>query len=856
LSSRIRWQSEADEGAFPLRARTLYLVYADGVFDLTGQVGVGQDGVAVEPPDAEGKLELRALGELSFEANGKTFPRVRLPFGGTVKFRIDDETGSLHAEGTAPVSDPLVGSSLGGYKLLGRLGAGGVGVVYRALQVNLDREVALKVLDEKVAERPEAVTSFQREAKAAGGLTHPHVVQVYDVGQADGRYYYTMELVPGGDLEDRLRDGGPMPWEDAVSALRDCARALAYADEHGLVHHDVKPENLMVAQGGVVKLADLGLAATRGILDSEATGGTPHFMAPESLGSGKVDHRSDLYSLGCTLYRLITGETVFSGDSVKAILLAHRDEQAPSLREAGIDAPKELDEVLDGLLAKDPDDRYAHASEVIAEFDALLEPRASKRWMLVALPVLAIAGVAATQMGGGDDEKEPETVIEYVEREGGADEAEVARLKAETEYFKAKSEPLADGKRASALRSYLSDYPDSPFVSDAEAELQRALDWELAQAEGEADPTVSAESEAERKIRQAREAEMDRVRTALTKGQFGEARALVRASQYAAHDAMLALALLVDEQAETRIQEWEKQHEQVLLAGDWSTADQLRTEMRLGLGESHSPWVDRCAALDDLAAQARLDAYEANFRADRENFLASVATVRPLLAQLEISAASSAWADACDAAAHPGLSELGSAWQATFVAAEEYRAAMQARVATEGLEIEEPLEQRKSDVLSIGPEGVKIRVQISGERQERTDAWELHRASPAAWRALLESLGPASEQPAELAALYFLTASEQLVGNLEQLVGAPNAQTATVVLGEVRAWEAAQPHAELLSEGSLQAWHLIAELCLALIAEDDLLALGHLEDLQQTFHPVSVWASAGAANWGLQALKE
>lgn len=850
MSLRIRWQSEADGGAFPLRSRPLHLVLFDGVFDVAPEVGEGTDGVTIEPPDAEGKLALTAHGGLSFTTGSKRFSKVRLPAGGAVAFEADGVTGKLGAEGKPPVHDALVGTRMGGYQILGRLGAGAVGVVYRALQINLDREVAMKMLDAKVAERPDAVASFRGEAQAAGRLSHPNLVQVYDVGETDGRHYYTMELVPGGDLEDRLEEGGPLPWQEAVAAARDCCRALAYAEENGLVHRDVKPENLMIGAGGI-KLADLGLAATRGMIDTAQAGGTPHFMAPEAIGAGGADHRSDLYSLGCTLYRLLTGHTVFEGASVRDILRAHRDEAAPTLREAGVDAPRELDDLLAALLAKDPDERPEHASEVADELDAILAPQAGRRAMLVAVPLLLAAAAGAWILFGPQDEPvepaEPETI--YVDR--GPDEQELAATRARAAYFEAIAKPVAEGVRRAALEDFLAAWGDSDWAEDARAEIER-LDT-LGDADENGASDEDEETPEERAAREALEAALAQVRTALSEQRFGAARKLARGGEQAASEAMLTLAATIDEQAERAFTDWEAAHAQALEQGDWPAARSVRERFAAALGaEPPSGWQQRLDTLAGVAEEARATAERAAFRIEREAFLSAAdGPVRDAVRAMEMQAAAEAWQAAVDGLEHAGLRELAAGHQELFDRAARARALLAQRVADDELEILEARDDRRADVLGMGPDGLRLRVQISGERIERTDPWALYR-HPERLAAVLTALAPESGHEAEIAALYAVHARDALAADFAGLAAQPDGVRAAEVLARLRQWRSFQPHPLQLDPLERTSLDAAEDLCAALLDGDDYLALNRLEDVQARFTLMSVWTSAGDTTWGLR----
>ncbi|MBT3340681.1 MAG: protein kinase [Planctomycetes bacterium] len=274
-------------------------------------------------------------------------------------------------ESTAPkkkikvmMREPLVGTDVGGYIPKDVLGMGSFGVVYRALQQSLDREVALKVLSQELAQDKDAIASFLQEARFAAALAHPNLVQVYDCGHQGDNVYYSMELIRGGSLEDVLREKGALPWKEALSAILDCLQALDYAEGKGLVHRDVKPANLMIDARGEVKLADLGMAATREIAAKEH-GGTPHFMAPEcSTKGGVMDSRSDLYSLGCTFFRLVTGRHVFEEIGVPSVLRAHRQDAPPTFSDVGLDTPLAVEAFLQKALQKTPSLRFSSASEM------------------------------------------------------------------------------------------------------------------------------------------------------------------------------------------------------------------------------------------------------------------------------------------------------------------------------------------------------------------------------------------------------------------------------------------------------------------------------------------------------------
>jgi serine/threonine protein kinase len=264
---------------------------------------------------------------------------------------------------------------LGEYRLLQKLGEGGMGVVYRALHVELERVVALKVVRSDRVGDTQAVERFRREIKAAGKLEHPNIVLAHDARQIDGTQLLVMEFIEGLDLAQLLDRTGPLPIADACEAIRQAALGLEHAHEHQLIHRDVKPSNLMLARNGAVKILDLGLArlhsAEKGADGTTGEGfviGTPDYMAPEQASDCReVDARSDVYGLGCTLYALLTGDPPFAGPMHQQAyekMMAHVHEPPVPVREHRPDVPESLNRIVERMLAKEPDDRVETAAEV------------------------------------------------------------------------------------------------------------------------------------------------------------------------------------------------------------------------------------------------------------------------------------------------------------------------------------------------------------------------------------------------------------------------------------------------------------------------------------------------------------
>lgn len=264
---------------------------------------------------------------------------------------------------------------LGGFRLDRPLGRGGMGEVWLALQESLNRPVALKILSTKLAANAEFVAQFQAEARAAAALSHPNVVVVHDVGAADGHHYLAMEFMAGGSLEDRVTKEGPLPWRKVLEALSDAGKGLTYAEERKIVHRDIKPANLMVGGQGTIKIADLGLATSSGDgIDAGGTQkilGTPHFIAPEQARGEPIDHRADLYALGGTAFRLLTGRTPFEGETTREILRGHLTEDPPVPSELVPGIPPGLDDLVLKLLEKEPADRFDSAKALVTAVDRL-----------------------------------------------------------------------------------------------------------------------------------------------------------------------------------------------------------------------------------------------------------------------------------------------------------------------------------------------------------------------------------------------------------------------------------------------------------------------------------------------------
>ena len=294
-----------------------------------------------------------------------------------------------------------VGTDFLGYRLEELIGQGGMGVVYRATDLRLRRQVALKVMAPELALDELFRKRFARESELAMSLEHPNVVPIYDAGEVDGCLYIAMRHVEGTDLRTLLRAEGALAPERAVVICRQVADALDAAHASGLVHRDVKPSNVLLDARGHAYLADFGL--TRQLAEQGAdfgsgrSLGTPAYLAPEQIEGGPVDHRADIYSLGCFLFECLTGEAPFARDSRLAVVWAHLEEEPPSASERRPELPEAIDPVLRTAMAKDPEARYATCEALVAAAeDALgLAARATPpRRATLALAAAAVAALA------------------------------------------------------------------------------------------------------------------------------------------------------------------------------------------------------------------------------------------------------------------------------------------------------------------------------------------------------------------------------------------------------------------------------------------------------------------------------
>jgi serine/threonine protein kinase len=328
---------------------------------------------AFEPSAADGSAE----SSQKYEPTAATVPRSK----------SEKKSADL---GTIP-------DRLGGYEVIKVLGKGGMGAVLLGRQVSLDRKVAIKIMHKNLSQNPGFVARFTREAYAAAQLTHHNVVQIYDIGEEKGTHFFSMEFVAGQSLMELIKDKGKLDPEVAVGYILQAARGLRYGHNQGMVHRDIKPDNLMLNTDGVVKVADLGLVKLPNAevskssdpaseidseIDEEDDGrltragvvmGTPTYMPPEqAMNSADVDQRADIYSLGCSLYVMLTGKPPFQGKTALEVMTKHKTDPVVPPEVIVKRVPKALSSILLKMLAKSPGDRYQNMDEVIAALEGYL----------------------------------------------------------------------------------------------------------------------------------------------------------------------------------------------------------------------------------------------------------------------------------------------------------------------------------------------------------------------------------------------------------------------------------------------------------------------------------------------------
>jgi serine/threonine-protein kinase len=274
------------------------------------------------------------------------------------------------------VKEPdLTGKNLSNYKIIEKLGKGGMATVYKAHELSLNRIVALKVLSSKLSEDAEYIKRFQREAQAAAQLNHQNIVQIYAIGEEEGIHYFAMEHIKGKTLSDIKKDKGILDSAYSVNVIKQVAEALSEAHKAGLIHRDIKPSNIMIDSTGKAKVTDFGIAyvieAKTKLTRDGSIIGTPEYLSPEQCEGKKVDGRSDIYSLGVTLYEILTGKTPYEADTPVSMLMKIVKGTFPPIGEVNPNVPEQLQKIVEKMMQTNPDNRYANADELIKALDEL-----------------------------------------------------------------------------------------------------------------------------------------------------------------------------------------------------------------------------------------------------------------------------------------------------------------------------------------------------------------------------------------------------------------------------------------------------------------------------------------------------
>ena len=363
------------------------------------------------------------------------------------------------------------GFFLGKFKLLGHLGTGGMSSVYLAMHKVSQQTRAIKVLPRKRVSDKSYLERFYREGQAAAALNHPNVVRIYDICNEADTHYMVMEHVKGADLYETVKDDGPFAPETAASYVSQAAAGLAHAHEKNMVHRDIKPANLLLTDEGVVKILDLGLALFQQeeeesltVLHNEKVMGTADYLSPEqAVNSHNVDHRADIYSLGCTLYFLLTGKPPFSEGSLAQRIAMHQTQDPKSLSEVRPDIPNQLVKICEKMMRKDPDKRYRdcqHLQQAIAGFLA-------RKNSPVAAGNVPMADQSPGYDGSADDQESRSTSVKKTDSATDelalatlADHQSVSPKETSESPFAIDTEAVPDSENASISSKVLSHSPE------------------------------------------------------------------------------------------------------------------------------------------------------------------------------------------------------------------------------------------------------------------------------------------------------------------------------------------------------------------------------------------------------------
>jgi serine/threonine-protein kinase len=331
--------------------------------------------MAAEPvPTAEEAVPVAEVVEVAEESSAASSHPAIDP-GGTQRRSASGATRVGETGGSRAASRSLPVKEIAGFRLLEHVGAGSNGIVYKAIQLSMNRPVALKILAERLATNKKFVERFMREARVVARLNHPNIIGGIDVGEENGLYYFAMEFADGRTVREMLERGGALDERQSMAIVMQIAKGLDQAYRVGLIHRDIKPDNIIITKNRVAKLLDLGLARESGENVGEAgkTFGTPNYISPEQArGDAVIDTRSDIYSLGATLYHMLTGQTPFQGNP--AIVMAkHISEKPHELAKLVPGLHPETVELVETMMAKDPAERHQSPQELMDHVEGVLD---------------------------------------------------------------------------------------------------------------------------------------------------------------------------------------------------------------------------------------------------------------------------------------------------------------------------------------------------------------------------------------------------------------------------------------------------------------------------------------------------
>jgi hypothetical protein len=428
---------------------------------------------------------------------------------------------------------------IGPFQLEGRLGVGGMGIVYKATYLKGGQKVALKVLSPDLTADPKLAKRFDREMEILKKLKHPNIVKYYGGSSNSQQRFYAMELVSGGSLDDKLRKQGKLSWEQAIDYGMQVAKALEHAHDAGIVHRDLKPANLLLAGDGTLKLSDFGIARdtqSTALTAAGKTVGTMAYMAPEQItGKTPITRRTDIYAFGCVMFQMLTGRTPFESSTQPELLFKHIEEEPPNVREFNMDCPIWLDRLVHEMLAKEPEERPFDALAVQTRFEDVRQKVAEQESVVKATVAGGGAGMTLKDVHPGlakalgkkkRKKRDPDAHLPFYEKTWFLALSLLVLIGLGTWWAWPKSEAaryedlkaaMAEGddstrrEKHAEVEAYLADFPNGPHEAEARTWLE---DIQLIKARGsvaalERNPNRKADNDGERLFVEARRYEAD-----------------------------------------------------------------------------------------------------------------------------------------------------------------------------------------------------------------------------------------------------------------------------------------------------------------------------------------------------------